>query len=141
MKKSEEVQQPEVKEKVVYVVEKPKKKSHGCLILLCVCLIPIILVGVISTKALPSEPPLKSFSVKPLKSFSVKLQDTTVCITSRMTKGDVIDILGKPSSYSEGGYFECLTYSVWSNFGGIPIPGAHYTIEFEDGYVSGVSKY
>lgn len=133
MKKSEEVQQPEVKEKVVYVVEKPKKKSHGCLILLCVCLFPIILVGVISTKALPSEPPLKS--------FSVKLQDTTVCITSRMTKGDVIDILGKPSSYSEGGYFESITYSVWSNFGGMPIPGAHYTIEFEDGYVSGVSKY
>lgn len=43
--------------------------------------------------------------------------------------------------YSEGGYFESITYSVWSNFGGMPIPGAHYTIEFEDGYVSGVSKY
>lgn len=130
MKKSEEVQQPEVKEKVVYVVEKPKKKSHGCLILSGICLIPLIFVAVLMSKVEP-----------PLKSFSVKLQDTTVCITSRMTKGDVIDILGNPSSYNKGGYYESMTYSVWSNFGGIPIPGAHYTIEFEDGYVSGVSKY
>lgn len=141
-------------EKIVYVSEKPSKPSKrggclGCLnsiglILFCFIIFAIA-VNIVPIK--DHSDSLKYYGLEksepPIETFLINLPDTTITLTNRMSKSDVIDLLGKPSSYSEGGDFEHFGYTIWRGgfMYGLPIPCGEYTIWFSHGKVSSVSKY
>ena len=131
MRKTEEEQQPEMTERIIYVEKEDgcftKGLKIGCGFIIAIWILSF-LIGFVSAFVDDEE------DTTPVQYYQVTNGKKEATIHTGMSKDSVIILLGQPTKFDSNNYWDEITY----NYGKMGL--SRLTIKFKDGKVSSVRK-